>query len=62
LRVAACGYGMTHNACMTFPLETLPRGDPIGGVIYFRIVLSPEEASRMYIWYLCFWKETIQEK
>jgi hypothetical protein len=30
-----------------FPLETLPPGDPNGGVVYLRIVLSPEEASRM---------------
>ena len=28
------------------PLETLPPGDPSGGVFYRRIVLSPEEASR----------------
>jgi hypothetical protein len=27
------------------PLETLPPGDPSGGVVYLRIVLSPEEAS-----------------
>jgi hypothetical protein len=33
---------------MTFPLETLPLGDPIGGVVYLRIVLSPEETSRIY--------------
>ena len=33
---------------MTFPLETLPHGDPIGGVVYLRIILSPEEASRIY--------------
>jgi hypothetical protein len=33
---------------MTFPLETLPPGDPIGGVVYLRIVLSPEEASRIH--------------
>jgi hypothetical protein len=33
---------------MTFPLETLPPGDPTGGVVYLRIVLSPEEASRIY--------------
>jgi hypothetical protein len=25
-----------------------PPGDPIGGVVYLRIVLFPEEASRMY--------------
>ena len=38
-----------HNACcVTFPLETLPPGDPIEGVVYLRIVLSPEEASRIY--------------
>jgi hypothetical protein len=24
------------------PLETLPPGDPSGGVVYLRIVLSPE--------------------
>jgi len=29
-----------------FPLETLsPSGDPTGGVVYLRIVLSPEQAS-----------------
>jgi hypothetical protein len=33
---------------MTFPLETLSPGDPIGGVVYLRIILSPEEASRIY--------------
>jgi hypothetical protein len=33
---------------MTFPLETLPPGDLIGGVVYLRIILSPEEASRIY--------------
>jgi hypothetical protein len=35
---------------MIFPLETLPPpGDPNGGVVYLRIVLSPEEASPIYI-------------
>jgi hypothetical protein len=29
------------------PLETLPPGDPNGGVVYLRMVLSPEEASLM---------------
>jgi hypothetical protein len=29
------------------PLETLPPGDPSGGVVYLRIVLSPGETSRM---------------
>jgi len=35
---------------MTFPLETLPPppGDPIVGVVYLRIILPPEEASRIY--------------
>ena len=31
------------------PLETLPPGDPSGGVVYLRIVLSPEEASCMWM-------------
>ena len=25
-----------RNSCMTFPLETLPPGDPIWGVVYLR--------------------------
>jgi hypothetical protein len=33
---------------MTFPLETIPPRDPTGGVVYLRIILSPEEASCMY--------------
>jgi hypothetical protein len=33
-------------ACnMILPPETLPPGDTSGGVVYLRIVLSPEEAS-----------------
>ena len=32
-----------------FPLETLPPGDPSGGVVYLRIVLSPEEASCLQV-------------
>ena len=32
------------------PLETLPPpGDPIGGVVYLRIVLSPEQASHLWM-------------
>ena len=31
--------------CAMFPLETLPPGDTSGGVVYLRIVLSPEESS-----------------
>ena len=31
------------------PLETLPPGEPNGGVFYLRIVLSPEQASRMWV-------------
>ena len=30
-------------------LETLPLGDPSGGVFYLRIVLSPEEAFRLWV-------------
>ena len=29
------------------PLETLPPGNPSGGVVYLRIVLSPEQASHL---------------
>jgi hypothetical protein len=39
---------------VVFPLETLPPGDPNGGVVYLRNVLSPEEASRIF---LCFWRD-----
>ena len=28
-------------------LETLPPGDPSGGVVYLRIVLLPEKASQL---------------
>ena len=37
--------------CAMLPLETLPPppGDPSGGVVYLRIVLSPEQASRMWV-------------
>jgi len=31
------------------PLETLPPGDPSGGVVYLWIVLSPEESSRLWV-------------
>jgi hypothetical protein len=38
-----CPYG-----CMILSLETLPpTGNPSGGVVYLRIVLSPEEASQL---------------
>jgi hypothetical protein len=34
--------------CAILPLETIPPpGDPSGGVVYRRIVLSPEEASQL---------------
>jgi hypothetical protein len=36
---------LTSLRCAMLPLETLPPGDPSGGVVYLRIVLSPEEAS-----------------
>jgi len=36
--------------CAMFPLETLPPPrDPSGGVVYLRIVLPPEQASRMCV-------------
>ena len=38
--------------CVILPLETLPPGDPSGGVVYLRIVLSPEKASRPCEYYL----------
>jgi len=31
------------------PLETLPPGDPSGGVVYLRIVLSPDEVSCLQV-------------
>ena len=34
-------------SCVMLPLETLSPGDPSGGVVYLRIVLSPDEASRL---------------
>jgi hypothetical protein len=33
--------------CVILPLETIRPGDRSGGVVYPRIVLSPEEASRL---------------
>jgi hypothetical protein len=40
-------YPQVPATCLTviLPLETLPPGDPNGGVVYLRIVLSPEGAS-----------------
>ena len=35
--------------CAKIPLDTLPPGDPSVGVVYLRIVLSPEESSRMWV-------------
>ena len=35
--------------CAMLPLETLPPGEPSGGVVYLRIVLSPEEASCLQV-------------
>ena len=37
---------------MKLPPEAFPPGDPSGGVVYLRIVFSPEEASRPYEWYI----------
>jgi hypothetical protein len=33
--------------CAILPLETLPPGDPSGGVVYLRIVLFPKETSQL---------------
>ena len=33
----------------TPPTPSPPSGDPSGGVFYLRIVLSPEEASRLWV-------------
>jgi len=35
--------------CVVLPLETLASGDPSREVVYLRIVLSQEEASRLVI-------------
>jgi hypothetical protein len=43
--LAICPY--FFYGCVILPLETLPPGDPNGGVVYLRIILSPEEASLM---------------
>ena len=47
--------------CMMPPLETHPPGDPSGGVFYLRIVLSPEEASRPWVFLNIFsyWEELL---
>ena len=45
---ALCTPSSHNTCCVTFPLETLPPGDPIEGVVYLWIVLSPEEASHIY--------------
>ena len=37
--------------CLILPLETPPPGDPSGGVVYLRIVLSPEEAFRLVFFF-----------
>jgi hypothetical protein len=45
---AICPYFI--YGCVILPLETLPpptSGDPSVGVVYLRIVLSPEEVSQL---------------
>ena len=39
----------THRNTPPNPTPTPTAGDPSGGVVYFRIVLSPEQASRMCV-------------
>ena len=43
--LAKCPY-FVYN-CVILSLETLPPGDPSGGVVYLRIVLLPEKASQL---------------
>jgi hypothetical protein len=45
--VTSFGVSMRVSGCVILSLETLPPGDPNGGVVYLRIVLSLEEASRL---------------
>jgi hypothetical protein len=54
---AICPYG-----CVILPLETLPPGDPNGGVIYLRNILSPDPPTlslfliRFFLFTLgCMW-------
>jgi hypothetical protein len=42
-------YESLFACCAMLPLETLLPGDPSGGVVYLRIVLSPEQASRLWM-------------
>ena len=44
---ATCPYLDFVYGCVILSLETLPPGDPSGGVVYLRIVLSPEEAPQL---------------
>ena len=46
--MTVCQYS-SGTCCWIFSLETLPPGDPNEGVVYLRIVLSPEEAPCMCI-------------
>ena len=39
----------SFSCCVMIPLETIPSGDPSGGVFYNRIVLSPVETSRIWV-------------
>jgi len=42
-------FSSLFACCAMLPLETPPPGDPSGGVVYLLIVLSPEQASRMWM-------------
>ena len=53
-----CLLTCSHSYPLVSPLETLQTGNPNDGVLYFRIDLSPEEASRIC---LSLYNETIQE-
>jgi len=39
---------LTYSCCVIPPPETLTTGDPSGGVVYLRTLLSPEESSRPF--------------
>ena len=44
-------FSSLFACCTMFPLETSPHppGDPSGGVVYLRTVLSPEQGFRMWV-------------
>jgi hypothetical protein len=45
LTVPRSARHLNFHGCVILSLEIIPPGDPNGRVVYFRIVLTPEEAS-----------------